>query len=206
MFHEIITFKQPKYLYNVIIERMPSSRSRGFNATNIRSFHHRTESFALSFLPSTTDKWNSLEDSTKTLVLKSSFKNEMLKRIRPKRKEMFGINDRDGQRWITQLRVRLSPLNAHKFHHNFGDTLTPMCNIHDGIDDTCHFLLHCRQFYNIRLDLFHNLSLLLSNNVNVIPDNSLVHILLYGKESLSHRVNKQIVLNTIDFIRKSNRL
>ena len=48
-------------------------------------------------------KWNSLEESTKNLVLKSSFKNEMLKRIRPKRKEMFGINDRDGQKWINQL-------------------------------------------------------------------------------------------------------
>ena len=206
MYHEIITFKKPKYLYNVILERMPSSRSRGINANNVRSFHHRTESLALSFFPSTTEKWNSLEVSTKNLVLKSSFKNEMLKRIRPKRKEMFGINDRDGQKWIAQLRVRLSPLNAHKFHHNFEDTLTPMCNIHDGIDDTFHFLLHCRQFSIIRIDLLQNLSLLLSNNVSVIPDNSLVHILLYGKENLSHRVNKQILLNTIDFIRKSNRL
>ena len=105
---------------------MSSSRSRGFNSTNIRSFHHRPESFALSFFPSTTDKWNSFKDSTKNLVIQSSFKNEMLQRIRPKRKEMFGINDRDGQKWITQIRFRLSPLNAHKFHHNFEDTLTPI--------------------------------------------------------------------------------
>ena len=130
----------------------------------------------------------------------------MLKRIRPKRKEKFGINDRDGQKWITQLRVRLSHLNAHKFHHYFEDTLTSMCNILDGIDDTCHFLPHCRQFSSNCIDLFHNLSLILSNNVNVIPDNSLVHILLYGKETLSHKVNKEILLNAIDFIRKCNHL
>ena len=115
MYHEIITFKQPTYLYNVILERRPSSRSRGINATNIRSFHHRTESFALSFFPSTTEKWNSLDTSTRSLILKSSFKNEVLKRIRPKRKEIFGINDRDGQKWITQLRVRLSPLMLINF-------------------------------------------------------------------------------------------
>ena len=54
-------------------------------------------------------------------------KRKILKKSRPKRKEMFGIDDRDGQKWLTQLRVRLSPLNAHKFHHNFQDTLTLQC-------------------------------------------------------------------------------
>ena len=119
---------------------------------------------------------------------------------------MFGIDDRDGQKWLTQLRVRLSPLNAHKFHHNFHDTLTPMCNIQDGIDDSNHFLLHCRQFSNIRTDLLHNLSLLLNDNINIMPSHTLLQILLYGKETASHVINKQILLNTIDFIRRSNRL
>ena len=116
---------------------------------------------------------------------------ENTEKIRPKRKEMFGIDDRDGQKWLTQLRVRLSPLNAHKFHHNFLDTLTPMCNIHDGIDDSNHFLLHCRQFSNIRTDLLHNLSLLLNDNINIMPSHTLLQILLYGKENASHEINKK---------------
>ena len=120
---------------------------------------------------------------------------------------MFGIDDSDGQKWLIQLRIRLSPLNAHKFHHNFEDTLTPMCNIHDGIDDSAHFLLHCRQCSTIRLDLFHNLSLLLKNlDANSLPINTLLNILIYGKANLSREINKNILLNTINFIRRSNRL
>ena len=48
MYHEILTLKQPTYLYSVINDHRPSTRSRGVNAFNLRSFHHRTDSFALS--------------------------------------------------------------------------------------------------------------------------------------------------------------
>ena len=207
MFHEIFTTEQPAYLFDIIKDHKPNPRARGADANNLRNFYTRTENFSLSFFPSTTEKWNRLDDASKSLVLKCSFKRDILKRIRPKRKEMFGIDDSDGQKWLTQLRIRLSPLNAHKFHHNFEDTLTPMCNIHDGIDDSAHFLLHCRQFSTLRLDLFQNLSLLLNNlDVNSLPSNTLLNILIYGKENLSGETNKSILLNTINFIRRSNRL
>ena len=68
MYHEILTLKQSTYLYRVINDHKPSTRSRGVNTFNLRSFHHRTDSFALSFFPSTTEKWNSLDSSTKSFV------------------------------------------------------------------------------------------------------------------------------------------
>ena len=205
MFHEIITYEEPAYLFEIIKDHKPNSRLRGIGATNLRTFPCRTDKFKSSFFPSTTEKWNCLDNASKNLTLKPAFKSEILKRIRPKRKEMFGIDDRDGQKWLTQLRVRLSPLHSHKFHHNFADTITPMCLIHDGIEDTEHFLLHCRLFTTIRIDLLHNLSLLLNQNVNTLSNNVLTNILIYGSSDLSKDINKKILSNTILFIKRSNR-
>ncbi len=203
MFHEIITTEKPKYLFDIIKDHKPNPRLRGTDA--LRPFPSRTDKYKHSFFPSTTERWNNLDAPSKAILPKPAFKHELLKRIRPKRKEMFGINDRDGQKWLTQLRVRLSPLHAHKFHHNFGDTITPMCLIHDGIEDSIHFLLHCRIFATIRNDLLHNVSLLLNQNLNNLNDNALLNILLYGSTNLTKDINKQILSHTISFIRRSNR-
>ena len=91
MFHEIITTEQPAYLFDIIKDHKPNPRARGGDANNLRNFYTRTENFALSFFPSTTEKWNRLDDASKNLVLRSSFKRDILKRIRPKRKEIFPL-------------------------------------------------------------------------------------------------------------------
>ena len=205
MLHEIITYEKPTYLFDIIKDLKPNPRLRGYVPNTLRPMPSRTDNFKFSFFPSTIERWNCLDNHSKELRLKPAFKNELLKRIRPKRKEMFGIVDRDGQKWLTQLRVRLSPLHAHKFHHNFADTVTPMCLIHDGIEDSEHFLLHCRIFASIRSDLLHNVSLLLNQNVNSLNDNALTNILIYGSTNLNKTTNKQILNHTISFIRRSNR-
>jgi hypothetical protein len=193
MLHEVIILKSPSHLHDVIKSQIPNTRSR---VTNLRQIYTRTESYQLSFFPSTIEKWNILGPSFVNLP-KLSFKNELLKQIRPKRKETFGIDDSDGQKWIIQLRVRLSPLKAHKFHHNFDDTLTPMCNSHDGIEDSEHFLLHCQQFNIIRNDLFQKLSQLLNRDVSTLANAILHNILIYGDKTYSNSINKNILLITM---------
>jgi hypothetical protein len=201
MLHEVITLKSPSYLFNIICPLLPNATSR---VTNLRQIHTRTELFHLSFFPSTVEKWNLLSPNSKNYP-KLVFKNAILKQIRPKRKETFGIIDSDGQKWLTQLRVRLSPLKAHKFHHNFDDTSTPMCNSHDGVEDSEHFLLHCQQFNTLRVDLFQKLTQLLNRNANTLNNTVLHNILIYGDKDLSNATNKKILLLTIDFIRRSTR-
>ena len=78
------------------------------------------------------------------------FKNKLIKRISPKRKEYYGINDKKGTRYITLLRMSLKPLKRQKFDHNFQDTIDPICHSGDGIEDTEHFLLHCTMFQHER--------------------------------------------------------
>jgi hypothetical protein len=201
MLHEIITLKNPSYLYNIINSLLPNSTSR---VTNLRPIHTRTEFYHSSFFPSTIEKWNLLDPATKNSP-KLVFKNAILKKIRPKRKETFGIIDSDGKKWLTQIRVRLSPLKAHKFHHNFDDTLSPLCNSHDGIEDSEHFLLHCQQFNALRADLFQKLSQLLNINVRTLNNTILHNLLIYGDKDSNNATNKKNLLLTIDFIRRSKR-
>ena len=49
-------------------------------------------------------------------------KANILSRIRPIQKNIFGIHDPLGLRYLFQLRVGLSPLRHHKKLHNFADT------------------------------------------------------------------------------------
>ena len=62
-----------------------------------------------------------------------------------------------GIRLLTRLRVQFSALNEHRFRHAF-DCLSPVCNCGLAIEDNEHFLLHCPQYYTLRLDLFGQLS------------------------------------------------
>ena len=88
---------------------------------------------------------------------------------------------------------------AHKFHHNFDDTLTPMCNSHDGIEDTEHFLLHCQQFNTTRNDLLQKFSQLLSRNISTFGNATLLNLLIYGDNSFSSSINNQGVPSRSEF-------
>ena len=90
--------------------------------------------------------------------------------IRPSPKQVFGIHDPKGLATLTQLRVRLSALNFHKFRHNFNNTLNPMCPMNDGLDGTEHFLLHCNSYHLQRNSLLsHVRATLLSYGLLVEP-------------------------------------
>ena len=76
-------------------------------------------------------------------------------------KSVFGIHDRIGLLYLSQIRVGLSNLDFHKFKHNFTDTINPMCPMNDGIEKMEHFLLLCPSFDIQRRDLLDGVSELL---------------------------------------------
>ena len=94
-----------------------------------------------------------------TFTLKAS----ILGKIEPKRKETLDVLDKNGLRYLTQLRLGLNPLNYYKFNHNFRDTHDPICESNDGIEDAEHFLLNWHEFIHIRNTLMSNVS----QNINV---------------------------------------
>ena len=202
LFREIIIDKNPPYLYEIIKPFEPRQNSR---SADLKFPFSRTDYYKNTFIPASIIKWNLLGSHTKNLPHKLAFKASLIKKIRPKRCEIFLSHDNIGQSWITQLRVGLSPLNLHKFFKEFQDTHDPMCVAGDGIEDTEHFLLLCRLYQPIRNDLFNNINLLLHININMLPNNDIIKLLLFGDSKLNPEINQKILSNTALFIRSSNR-
>ena len=65
----------------------------------------------------------------------------------------FSVYDPLGVKLLTRLRLQFSHLNEHKFRHDFGVTVSPMCGSNAEIEDIEHF-----HFYSIpRFELFNNI-------------------------------------------------
>ena len=67
------------------------------------------------------------------------FKNVFLKIGRPTPKPVYDINDHNGLRLLTRLRLGLSHLNEHKFNHNFKDCVNPLCPCSLQVESVSHF-------------------------------------------------------------------
>ena len=82
-----------------------------------------------------------------------------------------------------------------------------MCPTNDGIEDTEHFLLFCPSFDVQRRHLLAGVSVLLQQfvEINSLPNDVLVQILLYGDENLSNEINKSILELTLVFIHNTGR-
>ena len=71
------------------------------------------------------------------------------------------------------LRVSLTQLRFHKFKHSFQDTLNPICNC-GTVETTNRYLLHCPNFSNESLTLFHHK--LQSIDENILSKDKLQHL------------------------------
>ena len=102
-------------------------------------------------------EWNALDKDIRKSNTLGEFKGKLLAKIRPSKKSVFEVHDIRGLRCLTKLRVKFSPLNEHKFRHNF-DSRSPVCACNSGIEDDEHFLLHCPIYDQMRNGLLGHLS------------------------------------------------
>ena len=102
-----------------------------------------------------------------------------------------------------RLRVNFSPLNEHKFMHNF-DYLSPICICGTGKEDNEHYLLQCPRFTAQRQDLLGQVSDV-GYDVASMNSKDLCHLLLYGNPNESTFANRIILEATISFIKTSGR-
>ena len=151
IFYETIDTKFPNYLYNTLKTREYPPDSRFSNMKLLRPIHC-SKPYKQSFFPSTILDWNNLEKDIKEANSKQIFKNRLLNKIRPKKSSYFGIRDNDKVRYLTMLRVGLSPLREHKFRHGFLDTSDPLCIVCKKKEDTEHFC--CSVNHILCLELF----------------------------------------------------
>ena len=138
-----MTEKAPNYLINLIPKCDTTIRTRN---NSIPTFDCQTDCLKYSFFPSTLYDWFSLDINIRNSDSISLFKSRLLSFIRPVQSKIYNFFDPEGLKFLTRLRVGVSHLNAHRFRHNFQDCLNPLCSCSLEIEDTTHYLLHCRHF------------------------------------------------------------
>ena len=202
IFYKIIYEKSPKYLYDLVPKHNQFVNLR--NRNRIPNIFCRTEFFRNSFLPSVINEWNKLDASIINSETFSIFRSSLLKKIRPTAKNIFNISNPLGIQHLTRLRLGLSHLREHKFHHNFNDTLNPLCPCNLEVESVSHFFLRCHFFDAERLVLMNGI-FNLDPNIHHLDDISFSNLLLYGNTKYSNEINKKILEISINYILVSKR-
>ena len=82
-----------------------------------------------------------------------------------------------------------------------------MCPTNNDIEDKEHFLLLCPSFNNQRQHLLAGISVAVRPFVqlNILSNNDLMNLLLYGDEDLPSDINKRVLECTLNSIRETGR-
>ena len=124
----------------------------------------------------------------------------LLKFIRTVPNSVFNVVDIYGIKLLTRLRVDLSHLREHKCKHSFQDTINPLSSCSLEIESTFHFFLHCENFITPRNNLINE-----PRKLN-LDEISLTKLLLHGDRKYKNKVNKKILLGSINFVLSIKRL
>ena len=102
------------------------------------------------------------------------------------------------------MRVGLSHLNAHRFCENFQDCLNPLCSCSLEIEDTTHYLLHCRYFSTQRANFMNSVKSVFQN-FEFLSENNKKDLLLFDDSRFDENKNKVILEANLSFMKKSDR-
>ena len=204
-FYKILNGLAPKYLFDIL----PVSKNRHYSFRNqlnleLSQFFSRTKSFSNSFFPYCIKEWKKLDTKIKNLPSLSTFKKPLLVFCKTEENSLFNVHNPIGVKYLNRLRLNFSHLNEHKFHHNFRDTVNPLCCCNTETETTSHYLLRCHLFSEQRTKLLENLKNL-DNTLLSHRDDELLQILLYGSHKFSSSVNNKILSLTIEFLESTKR-
>ena len=173
-------------------------RSRGFYPPATRTWR-----FTNSFYPYCISEWEKLSGEVRSLPTLDQFKSNLILYIRPSGRPMNEIHNIEGVNVLTKLRVEFSELRSHRFNRN---RKSPMCscNLKDEKDNS-HYFLHCPHFHHIRINLLSNISRIIGSDISILPCDHLINIILYGSNVYNKISNNLILIETLEYIRKSER-
>ena len=182
---------------------------RGGNTSN-KPIKCRLEAYKRSFSPDCISIWNKLPNSTKNAANTVSFKKEINQHFKIEtRAENFTLFNHfhDGffGRFLTQIKLKLSPLNAQLFEYNL--TENPFCAAcGDSIETPLHLFTECTSYEPYRLPLFRNLLIL---NPNLSTSSDFLNYMLIGSTTGNRgqrtRENKTIFRNLLIYMYKTGR-
>ena len=103
------------------------------------------------------------------------------------------------------MQVEFSNLRSHRFNRNFNCS-SPVCscNLREE-EDNSHYFLRYPHFHHIRINLLSNISRIIGSDISILPRDHLTNIIICGSNVYSKIINKLIVIETLVYIRKSER-
>ena len=202
---KIINNNSIEYLRN----ELPSLHRELFSGRHRNTFHEikcNSKRYKESFFPDAISSWNNCMRvfNYENIPTKQKLKSDTTSLYRPIPRSIFGIYDPSGIRHIFLLRLNLSPLKDHKWRHNFADTCSNKCLCNEGKEDTTHYLLLCSSFNTQRGTLTTSVKEILSK-YNLESEWNKAETYLYGNHIISREDNKNIILQTIRYIKDTNR-
>jgi len=193
LFHKMVHRKVPNYLFSIlpplISTTNPYHRRRPLDRT-VPSY--KTELYRNSFLPSTTQLWNSLPDFIKLSDSLSEFKH-FLSKNDTKPPCYFYSGDRRSQIIHCKLRLHISDLNNDLVSRHVATDASCDCGFQS--ETVKHFLLDCPSYHEARLETIHTLP----NHIINVPH------LLNGDRQFSLELNRNIISTVHSFIERSGR-
>ena len=124
--------------------------------------------------------------------------------MRPKENSVYAILDISGLKLQTRLRLNFSHLNEHKYRDNFMDTINPMCSCGFEPETTDHYLLRCKLYTDLRLDILKDIYTI-NQSLRNFSEDQLVNVLLSGSENFTLDANANILRRTIEFLNATGR-
>ena len=138
---------------------------------------------------------------TVTLILLSA-KSFWLK-IRRIGNSIYSIYEPLGERLIDRLCLSFSHLQEHKFRHDFGDAVNPLCSCTLETEHIEYFFQHCQNI-NTHFTLMNELNNI-SNVINSLNLTNFIRVILYGDKHFDNATNFKITTATISFIKTTKR-
>ena len=179
----------------VTIQELSQSR-------NLLNTIPKTKSFSNTFFLFCIKEWNKLDAKIRNLPSVSRFKKSFLIYFKTDENLIFDAQNPIAIKLLNRLNE--SHLNEHKFHHNFQDTVNPLCLCNTETETISHYLLRCSLFSERRTKLLESLSNLDNTLLNHCDDD-IVNILLYGSSTYGFPTNNKILSLTVDFLESTKR-
>ena len=98
----------------------------------------------------------------------------------------------------------MSHLREHEFRHNFQDAINLQCSCSLEIESTYSFFMRCQNFITPRTNLMNELRKLESSILN-LDEISLTKVPLYGDSKFENKLNKKMLLASINFVLSTKR-
>ena len=156
-FHKIIKGFSPSYLQKILrFRNVQHYQTRSKSTKIIEKIMVRTKAFENFFFPDCINEFLKLSGEIQSIESSKQFKKTIVDFFMSKENSIYAIHDISGLKLVTHLRLNFSHLNEHKCRQDFKDTVNPMCSCSFEPETTDQYLLRCKLYTDLRLDLLNN--------------------------------------------------